>query len=227
MQSSDVNHKPKRRSLSKPGKPNLQISLPPPPTPAELGLRDQNHQNNAKNKSLDTSSTTTPDLSLKLAAATAQMDQVSAEEFAGMSRDQLIARLVELEQEKRAHHHSPPTSAACDTVLDGLKQLNAHLSEVHVGSGKTAYVCEWENCLRQQKPFVKRHKMLNHLRTHTGERPYLCPQEDCGKRFSRPDSLTTHIKTHSNIRPYYCSIEGCDKSYYHARSLKKHERMHE
>jgi hypothetical protein len=48
----------------------------------------------------------------------------------------------------------------------------------------------------------------------------------CGKRFSRPDSLTTHIKTHSNVRPYVCSFKGCKKAYYHSRSLKKHERTH-
>jgi hypothetical protein len=49
----------------------------------------------------------------------------------------------------------------------------------------------------------------------------------CGKRFSRPDSLNTHIKTHSNERPYVCPHQGCKKAYFHSRSLKKHERAHE
>jgi hypothetical protein len=49
----------------------------------------------------------------------------------------------------------------------------------------------------------------------------------CGKRFSRPDSLTTHIKTHSNVRPFICNVKGCGKAYYHSRSLKKHEKTHE
>ncbi|KAI8979548.1 hypothetical protein BDF20DRAFT_795430, partial [Mycotypha africana] len=59
--------------------------------------------------------------------------------------------------------------------------------------------CEWENCARNDKPFTKRHKMLNHLRIHTGERPFVCPKPNCEKKFSRPDSLTTHIKTHSTV----------------------------
>ncbi|KAI8388301.1 uncharacterized protein BYT42DRAFT_485872, partial [Radiomyces spectabilis] len=144
--------------------------------------------------------------------------------FENMSRQQLIARLMELEQEKRAasSSQSSPNMSKSD-----LQKLISHIAEKHVGSGKATYSCEWEGCPRNQKPFTKRHKMYNHLRTHTGERPFVCPKPDCEKRFSRPDSLTTHIKTHSNVRPYICSSRGCNKAYYHSRSLKKHEKIHE
>ncbi|ORZ08911.1 hypothetical protein BCR42DRAFT_424266 [Absidia repens] len=321
-------------------KPSLQIALPPPPTPAELGLQDIKKPANVD------SETTTPDLSRKVAEATSS--NVSTKEFDGMSRDQLITRLVELEKEKRTSQRSSPTSLSnhdlssplsatassaattattmttyapnengdedddddddddddqeddddddddddedggnssintqvsqqpkprtddqqqeqqkstpsvsktddgnttsadqsttdtspsekpmtcgwehCGQRFDSLQLLIAHLSEAHVGSGKATYSCEWENCPRNQKPFTKRHKLYNHIRTHTGERPFVCKEEGCEKRFSRPDSLATHIKTHSNIRPFYCRVEGCDKAYYHSRSLKKHERTHQ
>lgn len=115
----------------------------------------------------------------------------------------------------------------CNTSFESMEKLNEHITEKHIGSGKACYSCGWQNCQRKDKPFTKRHKMYNHLRTHTGERPFKCLVPGCDKTFSRPDSLTTHTKTHSNHRPYICPVEGCPKAYYHARSLKKHELSHD
>ncbi|ORE20821.1 hypothetical protein BCV71DRAFT_175029 [Rhizopus microsporus] len=114
----------------------------------------------------------------------------------------------------------------CGEEFNDLQKLIDHLSDVHMGRGKPTYRCEWDNCPRKDNPFTKRHKMFAHLRVHTGERPFVCPEPGCKKQFTRPDSLSTHIKTHSKVRPFICKREGCGKAYYHARSLKKHERTH-
>jgi hypothetical protein len=62
----------------------------------------------------------------------------------------------------------------CNTPFETMAELNDHVAETHIGSGKACYSCDWQGCPRKMKPFTKRHKMYNHLRTHTGERPFKC-----------------------------------------------------
>ncbi|KAH9268472.1 hypothetical protein BASA83_009315 [Batrachochytrium salamandrivorans] len=113
----------------------------------------------------------------------------------------------------------------CEVEFATAAELVAHVND-HMGSGKASYICQWRNCGRLQKPFTKRHKVQNHVRIHTKERPYACTVDDCGKTFSRLDGLNTHIRTHSSIKPYICEAAGCGKAYFHSRSLRKHERIH-
>ncbi|KAI8090223.1 uncharacterized protein B0P05DRAFT_594561 [Gilbertella persicaria] len=167
-------------------------------------------------------------------------DLVNQKSFCHLSREELIQRVLELEKEKQLSKKSleqsdgsdedeihPCRWSGCGTLTVSLDQLIAHIKDTHIGSGKAAYCCEWIGCPRERKPFLKRHKMQNHMRTHTGERPFVCHVEGCDKKFSRPDSLNTHIKTHSNVRPFICPFDKCTKAYFHSRSLRKHAKSHE
>ncbi|KAK3808966.1 MAG: hypothetical protein J3R72DRAFT_355835, partial [Linnemannia gamsii] len=59
------------------------------------------------------------------------------------------------------------------------------------------YTCEWENCVVKQKPFHKHHQVIRHMRTHTGEKPFVCTIDGCGKKFARSDSLLEHSRKHN------------------------------
>uniref|UniRef100_H2V6B4 Zinc finger protein 236 n=1 Tax=Takifugu rubripes TaxID=31033 RepID=H2V6B4_TAKRU len=84
-------------------------------------------------------------------------------------------------------------------------------------NSKRAHRCNWCN-----KGFKKSSHLKQHMRSHTGEKPYTC--QLCGRAFVSAGVLKSHLNTHTGMKPFKCNI--CHASFTTNGSLNRHMISH-
>ncbi|KAK0086535.1 hypothetical protein PV325_003025 [Microctonus aethiopoides] len=111
----------------------------------------------------------------------------------------------------------------CGLEFPTQDDLVKHINNDHIHANKKSFVCGWEDCSREEKPFKAQYMLVVHMRRHTGEKPHKCTFEGCFKAYSRLENLKTHLRSHTGEKPYTCEYPGCSKAFSNASDRAKHQ----
>lgn len=92
---------------------------------------------------------------------------------------------------------------------------------------RALHICSYDGC---GASFKRRYRLDIHVRTHTGERPFICSHSGCGKQYVRKQHLVRHERSHEEtkqqVKNVLCEVEGCNAAYASKQALEKHMRSH-
>ncbi|XP_054641857.1 zinc finger and BTB domain-containing protein 40 isoform X2 [Dunckerocampus dactyliophorus] len=102
----------------------------------------------------------------------------------------------------------------CDMSFSVSAALAYHTKKKH-SEGKM-YACQYCKAV-----FAQSIELSRHVRTHTGDRPYVC--RECGKGHSQASGLTVHLQTFHNL-PQALDCPKCCLSF---QTLEEHQKHNE
>ncbi|KAF9986388.1 hypothetical protein BGZ75_001850 [Mortierella antarctica] len=147
--------------------------------------------------------------------------QPQAQEFSShQQQQQYQSRPVHIPQHPRSysypHQHSGPYHQHGGPQYQSLPSNLALPNAAHPSSPKPP---------NRRGPYLSRQRaLLAGLETTSPSSRYQC--QYCHKRFSRPSSLRIHTYSHTGERPFKCSEEGCGRQFSVQSNMRRHLRVH-
>lgn len=128
-----------------------------------------------------------------------------------------FTKLRNLQAHVRRNHGPNAKKFKCKTCgLSFLyQQLKMHVETVHFNIRK-------HKCTTCGKFFKRGEYLKEHMRIHTGEKPFKCSFEMCGKRFISRRSKDRHELIHRVVTTYVCQVKGCRMVFKDGQKLKFH-----
>ncbi|XP_042217333.1 transcription factor IIIA-like [Homarus americanus] len=109
----------------------------------------------------------------------------------------------------------------CDRTKDVSSHREGPETSLTLKAKYLVHSCTYESC---EKVFSRPSRLAQHLRTHTGERPFVCPAAGCSHSYTRQQHLKRHIELghQEDTSEENFKCEECEKGFSSAYALKKH-----